>query len=136
MEIKHCTTKLRTKQGELKSNDTSYAKDKKALDNGENEVKKLQANLSKIDYQEGLLEELEEQRRNLQQQRREVQTQFDRKNGHRFEFQYRDPEANFDRRRVKGMVCMLFDVRDNRDSMALSMCAGGSVSSRWIRVCL
>lgn len=128
MEIKHCTAKLRTKQGERKSNDTNYARDKKALDNGENEVKRLQSQLSKIDYQEGLLEQLEEQRRNLQQQRREVQTQFDRRNGHRFDFQYRDPEPNFDRRRVKGMVCMLFDVRNNRDCMALSMCAGGGVS--------
>lgn len=133
MEIKHCTTKLRSKQGELKSNDTNYARDKKAFDNGENEIKKLQANLGRIDYQEGLLEEMEEQRRILQQQRREMQHQLDRKNGHRFEFQYRDPEPNFDRRRVRGMVCMLFDVRDNRDSMALSMCAGGSVSTSGLK---
>lgn len=127
MEIKHCTTQLRSKQGELKSNDATYATDKKAMLKLEEEIKRLESNLGRIDYQDGLLEELEEKRRNLQQERREVQTKYDRRNGHRFDFQYRDPESNFDRRRVKGMVCMLFDVRDNRDCLALSMCAGGSV---------
>lgn len=84
--------------------------------------------LSKIDYEEGTLEKLEQDKNNLHQKYRDIQFQLERKSSHRFEFRYRDPEPNFDRRRVRGMVCNLFDVRDNRYSLALSM-ATGSVSS-------
>lgn len=84
--------------------------------------------MSQINYHEGTLEQLEERRNELQQQRRELRSQVDRKGGHRFEFQYRDPEPNFDKNRVKGMVCMLFDIRDGqRNAMALGMSAGGTV---------
>lgn len=54
-----------------------------------------------------------------------MQHELDRKGGHRFEVQYRDPEPNFNRRSVKGMVCKLFDVRDQQYSVALSTCGGG-----------
>lgn len=56
-----------------------------------------------------------------------MQQELDRKGNHRFEVQYRDPEPNFDRRTVKGMVCRLFDVRDSKYSVALSTCGGGSL---------
>lgn len=86
-----------------------------------------QLKLSKIGYEEGTLENLEQQKNQLQNQRREIRQQLERKNGHRFELQYADPEPNFDRRRVKGRVCNLFDVNNSRDFLALSTCAGGQV---------
>lgn len=72
---------------------------------------------------------MEQQRNQLNDQQRSIRQALGQKQGHRFEFQYNDPERNFDRSRVKGMVCTLFDVRDNTYSLALSMCAGGSVST-------
>lgn len=85
--------------------------------------------MSQINYQDGTLEQLDIRRNELQQQRRELRSQVDRKGGHRFEFQYRDPEPNFNKNRVKGMVCMLFDIRDGqRNAMALGMSAGGMVT--------
>lgn len=56
-----------------------------------------------------------------------MQHELDRKGGHRFEVQYRDPEPNFNRRQVKGMVCRLFDVLDPKYHVALSTCGGGSL---------
>lgn len=56
-----------------------------------------------------------------------MQHELDRKGGHRFEVQYRDPEPNFNRRTVKGMVCKLFDVKDQKYYVALSTCGGGSL---------
>lgn len=41
--------------------------------------------------------------------------------------QYRDPEPNFNRRAVKGMVCRLFDVRDAKYMQALSTAGGGTL---------
>lgn len=52
---------------------------------------------------------------------------MDRKGGHQFEIQYHDPEPGFDRRTVKGMLCKLFDVRDQKYCCALSTCGGGSL---------
>lgn len=56
-----------------------------------------------------------------------MQHELDRKGGHRFEVQYRDPEPNFNRRTVKGMVCKLFDVRDQKYTQALSTAGGGNL---------
>lgn len=87
----------------------------------------LQAKLGAIQYDDGTLERLEQQREALNNESRQMQHELDRKGGHRFEVQYRDPEPNFNRRSVKGMVCKLFDVRDAKYSPALSTCGGGSL---------
>lgn len=42
-------------------------------------------------------------------------------------FEYKNPEANFDRRRVKGLVCNLFKVKDPKYATALEVAAGGKV---------
>lgn len=73
------------------------------------------------------MEELENQKKQLSDQCREYKYKLDQKNAYQYSFDYSDPEPNFDRNRVKGMVCNLFDVQNNRDSLALSMCSGGSV---------
>lgn len=128
MELKHVEAKFRTKSGESKSNDASYLKDKREVQMTEATLAKLQANLSQIDYTDGTLEQLEHRKNDLQEQRRVLRQQIDRSGGHRYELKYQDPEQNFDRSRVFGMLCMLFDVRDaERNSLALGMCAGGSV---------
>lgn len=46
----------------------------------------------------------------------------------RFSFHYKDPEPNFDRRRVRGMFCRLFKPINACYSMALEQSAGGQVS--------
>lgn len=78
-------------------------------------------------YEEGTLEQLEERRDVLNRDCQALKRELERKGGHRFEVQYRDPEPNFDRRQVKGMLCKLFDVRDQDYLNALSVCGGGSL---------
>lgn len=56
-----------------------------------------------------------------------MEREHDRKGAHRYEVQYRDPEPNFDRSTVKGMVCRLFDVRDPKYMQALSTAGGGTL---------
>ena len=43
-------------------------------------------------------------------------------------FDYTDPEKNFDRRRVHGLVCKLVQVKDTANATALEVTAGGKVS--------
>lgn len=43
----------------------------------------------------------------------------------RLSFEYRDPERNFDRSRVKGLVAKLVQIKDPAHSTALEVAAGG-----------
>ena len=46
-------------------------------------------------------------------------------------FEYKDPEKNFDRSKVSGLVCKLFNVKDPIHSTALEVTAGGKVSCKF-----
>lgn len=43
----------------------------------------------------------------------------------RLNFEYQDPQKNFDRSKVKGLVAKLIDVKDKTHSTALEVAAGG-----------
>lgn len=58
-----------------------------------------------------------------------LQYELDNNNSYRYDFNYRNPEPNFDRRRVYGLVCRLFRVKDPKFCTALETCAGGSLYS-------
>lgn len=64
----------------------------------------------------------------------------------RCHFQYNDPEPNFDKRKVKGLVCRLIKVKDQTYCMALEIAGGGKVKFKihtniheihsWCSICL
>lgn len=71
-----------------------------------------------------------DQRRNtLNNEVKQMEGDLDRKGASRFEVNYADPEPNFDRRKVKGMVCKLFEVNDPKYLTALSTCGGGALTN-------
>lgn len=83
--------------------------------------------MSRIEYEEGTLERLQERENHLNEECRQLTQELSRQGGQRYEVAYRDPEPNFDRRQVKGLVCRLFDVRDAKYTTALSTCGGGTL---------
>lgn len=127
MVMKDSEIQLRQKKAEMNFNDGNYREEKSESDRMEIEMKTLEKNLSKMDYQDGLLEELMERKMALAQECRNYKMDLNRRDAHRYELQYRDPEPGFDRRRVKGMVCKLITVKDKKNALALSIAAGGSV---------
>lgn len=128
MELKHTRSLLNQKQGETQTNDAAYIKDKRLLEQLEGEIKNLEHQLQGLNYEGGLFEQLKERRQQLHNQVRELKRELDRRSGSRYELQYQDPEPNFERHKVRGMVGKLFQVTDMRNSMALMMAAGGGVS--------
>lgn len=60
---------------------------------------------------------------------RQLTHELSRQGGQRYDIQYQDPEPGFDRRKVKGMVCRLFDVRDRKYTTALSTAGGGNLTN-------
>ncbi|XP_075160542.1 structural maintenance of chromosomes 2 [Haematobia irritans] len=129
MELRHCRTVLKQKESETQSNDAAYNKDKNLLDNLTVEIQGLNNKLQSIDYEEGVFERLQERKNALHHEIRQLQQQLDRSNACRFELRYRDPEPNFDRSKVRGMVGKLFDVLDEKNCLALMMTASGSLYS-------
>lgn len=101
------------------------------IKNSENLAKEIQGmtqKLESIGYEEGSFERLQERKQALHSEIRQLQQQLDRRNAYRYDLQYRDPEPNFDRTKVRGMVGKLFNVLDESNCLALMMTAGGSVS--------
>ena len=50
------------------------------------------------------------------------------------EFQYHDPEKNFDRRKVKGVVATLMKVKDPKFNVAIDTACGGKVTTLLLNV--
>lgn len=129
MELKHCQQLLKEKERDANSSDAAYTEDKKKLTKTEGQIRALEAELQKIDYEEGSIEQLQERKQQLTHEIRNLRGELDRKNAYRWEFQYRDPEPNFDRSSVKGMVAKLISVRDRKYALGLGTAAGGSLYS-------
>lgn len=127
MQLKHTIKILNDKQNSKQTSDASYIKNKKDMEIVDAKIKKLDHELSQIQYEEGTLEALQHRRSVLIGECRAVQSQLDHKEARRFDVQYKDPEPNFNRQAVKGMLCKLFDVRDRKHAVALTMCGGGAL---------
>ncbi|XP_055917381.1 structural maintenance of chromosomes protein 2 [Eupeodes corollae] len=129
MDLQHSQTLLKQKENETQTNDVSYTKDKQMCDKIKLEIDNLQCQIKNMNYEEGSFEHLQDRKNTLIQQIRAFKHQLDRKNSYKYDLQYRDPVPDFDRRKVRGMVGKLFSVRDEKNCLALMMCAGGSLYS-------
>ncbi|KAH8279499.1 hypothetical protein KR026_011688 [Drosophila bipectinata] len=129
MELRHTRGVLKQKQSETQTNDAAYTKDKSLHDQLLAEIKNLEKQLSNLNYEGGQFEQLRERRNELHLRKRELKRELDRSNASRYDLQYQDPEPNFDRRKVRGLVGKLFKVNDMSNSMALVTAAGGGLYS-------
>uniref|UniRef100_A0AAG5DIY0 Structural maintenance of chromosomes protein n=1 Tax=Anopheles atroparvus TaxID=41427 RepID=A0AAG5DIY0_ANOAO len=129
MELKHSQKVLRDKQQDMNSSDAAYLEDKRKLTKVEGQIGAIERDLSASGYQEGSMENLSSRRQTLQSEIRGLRSDLDRRNAHRWELQYRDPEPGFDRSAVKGMVAKLVTVNDPKYALALGTVAGGNLYS-------
>ncbi|GFO37153.1 structural maintenance of chromosomes protein [Plakobranchus ocellatus] len=129
MRLKHAQQEIKTKENEMKKTDQEYKKNKTAYENIKKNLEGLEVEMKKFGYEEGSEERVAGERRTVAE---EVQ-------GHReklltlearfpnLKFEYKDPEKNFDRSKVSGLVCKLFEVKDPIHSTALEISAGGKL---------
>lgn len=129
MELKYSKQTLAKKESEGKGNDNAYLKDQEVIRVNEKEMKNLENQLTKIQYRDGEIEELTEKADGLKREIRDLHQTVDRQNGSKFEFRYKDPLPNWDKRRVKGMVANNISVKDPKYSRALSSIVSGSWKS-------
>lgn len=129
MRLKHAQSELKKKRSELKNTEKSYKKDKDVYDAVEKSKSKLEDEMKKLKYEEGKEEKLIARRRELEAEVSALRTKVETLEAKfpNLQFEYRDPETGFDRRKVKGLVAQLIQVKDVSTATGLEVSAGGKL---------
>lgn len=129
LKIKNNTEQLKKKQIEMKKTEAEYKRDSSSLGKFESEVADLENKLSRINYEEGSAEKLETDQRSLKMEINAMKSKVEGMEYRhpRLNFQYTDPEKNFDRSKVRGVAAKLFSVKDQEFCQGLTIAAGGKL---------
>uniref|UniRef100_A0A8C2WNR9 Structural maintenance of chromosomes protein 2 n=1 Tax=Cyclopterus lumpus TaxID=8103 RepID=A0A8C2WNR9_CYCLU len=127
MTLKHAQAELKTKQAEVKKMDSGYKKDQDGLQVVRSSREKLQAELAKLNYEDGKEENLLEKRRQLSREVAKFKETYERLVSRfpNLRFDYKDPERGWDRSKVKGLLANLITVHDLSYATGLEVVAGG-----------
>nr|XP_023023013.1 structural maintenance of chromosomes protein 2 [Leptinotarsa decemlineata] len=122
-------SQLAERQKELSSNSFDTQKDEVMLKKKENEVKVLEASINKLNFNENRMRELTDRRRILISEIRNLKERLENFYARKphTNFRYSDPEPNFNKSSVKGVVCRLIRSDDQNACLALETAAGGKV---------
>lgn len=93
----------------------------------------LQAELKKLNYEDGKEETLKANKRDISEKVQTLSEKVDTMEARfpQLQFDYRDPEKNFDRSKVHGLVAKLIQVKDPSTATALEVAAGGKVGDSY-----
>lgn len=86
--------------------------------------------MGKLKFSEEKMTDLLDRRRILYKEIQQLQERIENFNAQRpyTQIRYSDPEPNFNKHSVKGVVCRLITSIDNKNSIALETAAGNRVS--------
>ncbi|XP_070563660.1 structural maintenance of chromosomes protein 2-like [Ptychodera flava] len=129
MKLKVSQTDIKKKQAELKKTEKEYQKDQSAFQAVQKNKEKLEAEMKKLNFEEGKDKELANRRKQLTEEVSKLRNQVDTLEAKypNLQFEYKDPEKNFDRSKVKGLVAQLINVKDINTAAALEAAAGGKL---------
>jgi structural maintenance of chromosome 2 len=129
MTLSHNKQQLIKKKNDMQSTEIEYRKDNKKLEDMQKALKNFENELNKINYKEGFLESLEEQKTCLIKDIKKLSDEVDNFESRypQLRFYYKDPEPNFKRESVKGLVCKSITVKELKAAYALEIAAGGKV---------
>jgi structural maintenance of chromosome 2 len=129
LKISHLEKQIKEdepKAKKAKEQNSGLIKDLEAL---KGQARKLEADLTKLGFNDGQESDMYQQESHLQARIRELKQQADelRRQVANIDFSYSDPSSNFDRSSVKGLVAQLFTLNKEhtRAGTALEICAGG-----------
>lgn len=127
LQIQHCKADLKKKTVEMQTTENDFKKDGKILENLENEVKNLDKQISSLGYDAQATEGLQSEYHQLKHEVRGLRDKVDSVESRdaRLSFRYHDPEPNFNRKSVHGLVCKLFGLCEPQFAVAIEKTAGG-----------
>ncbi|CAM9477580.1 unnamed protein product, partial [Ectocarpus sp. 6 AP-2014] len=126
--IKHLKTTAKTTEKEMKAAEKQVSSLRRERDAAQSRVGKAEQGLEALSYDKGQEDGLDGEREKEEKavdRLKEVVDRLSAQVAGRLSFEYRDPERNFDRSRVKGLVAKLVQVKDPAHSTALEVAAGG-----------
>ncbi|NXQ87786.1 SMC2 protein, partial [Nyctibius grandis] len=129
MKLNYAQKELKTKQAEVKKMDGGYKKDQEALEAVRKTKEKLENEMKKLNYEEEKEEALLAKKKALTcdiSRLRELYEGLMAKFPH-LQFEYKDPEKNWNPNHVKGPVVSLITVKDPSKAKALEVVAGGKL---------
>ena len=129
MKLKHSRSELSKKESDVKKMKTTYDKDMKEIDSMNREVESLRVAFEGIGFDEQKHTELGT---NLNQMKKQINVLSDQISTaesqiSRVRFDYKDPHPNFDRKKVIGVICNLFKVKNMEYALAIEKAAGGAL---------
>uniref|UniRef100_A0A674BMK6 Structural maintenance of chromosomes protein n=1 Tax=Salmo trutta TaxID=8032 RepID=A0A674BMK6_SALTR len=129
MKLKHAQQELKAKQAEVKKMDSGYQKDQEAFNTVKKNKEKLEADMGKLQYQDGKEEGLLDRKRQLNREVTTLRNTYESLMSRfpNLRFDYSDPERCWDRSRVKGLLANLITVSDVSYSTGLEVVAGGKL---------
>uniref|UniRef100_A0A674CN44 Structural maintenance of chromosomes protein 2 n=1 Tax=Salmo trutta TaxID=8032 RepID=A0A674CN44_SALTR len=129
MKLKHAQQELKAKQAEVKKMDSGYQKDQEAFNTVKKNKEKLEADMGKLQYQDGKEEGLLDRKRQLNREVTTLRNTYESLMSRfpNLRFDYSDPERGWDRSRVKGLLANLITVSDVSYSTGLEVVAGGKL---------
>ncbi|XP_033737632.1 structural maintenance of chromosomes protein 2-like isoform X2 [Pecten maximus] len=129
MRLKHAQQEIKKKQTDLKKTEQGYTKDQTAYEAITKNMAGLEAEMKKLGFEEGKDDKLSAERRSLSQQVQKLQEKLETLEARfpQLQFEYKDPEKNFDRSKVHGLVCKLIKVANVKNATALEVSAGGKL---------
>eukprot|EP00180_Rhodochaete_pulchella_P002148 Plantae.Rhodophyta-Rhodochaete_pulchella.ctg3243.p1 GENE.Plantae.Rhodophyta-Rhodochaete_pulchella.ctg3243~~Plantae.Rhodophyta-Rhodochaete_pulchella.ctg3243.p1 ORF type:complete len:1198 (-),score=285.09 Plantae.Rhodophyta-Rhodochaete_pulchella.ctg3243:1073-4666(-) len=135
-EIQRLNARKSHLEKELKTKSANLAKDRAKVDaidtqkaKAEREIQKVELEIRELDFDSSRYERLEAQRKTETEalrSLREKHSQLSRRLAG-FQFDYSDPEPNFNRRRVCGVVASLIEVKEKMFAKAVEVAAGGKL---------
>ncbi|KAJ0988950.1 hypothetical protein J5N97_007306 [Dioscorea zingiberensis] len=128
-KISHSEKELKEKKELLTSKREEAASVENELNLRKEELENLKTALDSITYEEGQMEALEKDRSTVLGMVQQLKDEIRILSGQlaNVQFSYRDPVANFDRSKVKGVVAKLIKVKDSSAMTALEVAAGGKL---------
>ncbi|NXJ56164.1 SMC2 protein, partial [Spizaetus tyrannus] len=129
MKLNYAQQELKTKQDEVKKMDGGYKKDQKALEAVRKTKEKLEIQMKMLNYEEEKEAALLAKKKALTHdisRLRELYEGLMAKFPH-LHFEYKAPEKNWNRNRVKGPVVSLITVKDLSKAKAIEAVAGGKL---------
>ncbi|KAL4761998.1 condensin subunit SMC2 [Aspergillus foveolatus] len=129
LKIAHLEKRIKEEEPRAKKAKEQNSGLLKELEGLKSQAKKLEYELSKLGFEPGREEQLNQEQSGLQKEIRELRQRADglQRKVANIEFNYSDPYPNFDRSKVKGLVAQLFTVDKEKlqAATALEICAGG-----------
>ncbi|CAO2167414.1 unnamed protein product [Urochloa humidicola] len=132
--LKQLTTKISHSEKELKEKKALLVSKRDEATAAENELKArtrdleaIKTSMESINYDERQMEALQKDRSTEAEMIRKLEDRVRELSGGvaRVHFSYQDPEMNFDRSKVKGVVARLIRIKDSSTATALEVAAGG-----------